>query len=390
MPIMPRSFFFQPTAALIMSLSVLVSAVSISPVKAADISSDPTTEASIDDKSTPDHHMNDHSKMPAGVQGGNVVSTGKFAFSYTPMFMRMEDNYIGSSTVSPQTIATTIPSQVTMTGAMGPMKEMYRIVPTTMDVQSHMFTLMYGVTDNFNLMAMASYLRKSMNMTTFSGASGTTVLGSSSATTEGVGDTIIGSLWQVYKDHSYEVILNLGLSLPTGSATQNIAMLSPMNKLMTMRASYGMQLGTGTYDLMPGLTVTSHTNNWSWGTAWRSRFPLGNNSEGYRYGNINELTAWGGYSSSPGITATIRIAESIQGRIRGSDPMISGLMEGTNPNFYGGNHTDLLGGVEIAGGPFGYKKQHAAFEVGKTITQNLNGPQLGHSWTFNALLGTEF
>ncbi len=70
--------------------------------------------------------------------------------------------------------------------------------------------------------------------------------------------------------------------------------------------------------------------------------------------------------------------------------MISGLMEDTNPNFYGGKRTDLLGGVEIAGGPFGYKKQHASFEVGKTIIQNLNGPQLGHSWTFNALLGTEF
>lgn len=390
MLIMSRTFCFRTVAVLTMSLSALVAAVTISTAQAADHTAAPSTEAGIDDTYTPDHHMSDHGKMPAGVQGGNVVRSGKFGFSYTPMFMRMEDNYIGSSTVSPQTIATTIPSQVTMTGATGPIKEMYRIVPTTMDVQSHMFNLMYGVTDNFNLMAMASYLHKSMNMTTFSGASGTTVLGSSTASTEGVGDTVIGSLWRLYKDRSYEVILNLGLSLPTGRATQNITMLSPMNKIMTMRASYGMQLGTGTYDLMPGLTITSHTNSWSWGTAWRSRLPLGSNSEGYRYGDLSELTAWGGYSSSPGITTTVRIAESFQGQIRGSDPMISGLMEGTNPNFYGGKHTDLLGGIEIAGGPFGYKKQHAAFEVGKTLTQNLNGPQLGHSWTFNALLGTEF
>lgn len=375
-----RSSCSKSVAAQIIFLSAFVVAVHISPVLAAD----PSEEASI---ATADHHMSDHGKIPAGVLGGNLVGAGKYAFSYAPMFMHMEDNYIGSSTVSPQAIATTIPSQVTITGTT---KEMYRIVPTTMDVQLHMFNLMYGVSDNFNLMAMASYQRKSMNMTTFSGTSGATVLGTSSATTEGVGDTVLSSLWRIYKDQSYEVKLNLGLSLPTGSTTQNIAMLSPMNKNMTARASYGMQLGTGTYDLLPGLTVTSHTNNWSWGAAWRSRLPLGNNSEGYRYGNLNVLTAWGGYSSSPGITTTIRVAESIQGQIRGSDPMISGLMEGTNPSFYGGKHTDLFGGIEIAGGPFGYKKQHAAFEVGKTIAQNLNGPQLGHSWTFNALLGTEF
>ncbi len=160
-----------------------------------------------------------------------------------------------------------------------------------------------------------------------------------------------------------------------------------MPMYMTSRASYGMQFGTGTYDMLPGLTLTSHTNNWTWGAAWHSRIPFGNNSAGYRYGNLNELTGWSGYTVSPEVTVIARITESIQGRIRGSDPMISGLMEGTNPNFYGGKRTDILGGVEIAGAPFGYKNKRLSLEVGKTVSQNLNGPQLGRTWTFNAALG---
>jgi hypothetical protein len=351
-------------------------------------------QARADEPSAADHQMMDmgeHAKMPAGIHGGELVGAGKYAFSYTPMFMHMENNYIGSTQVSPQTIVTTVPSTTVMMG----MPVMYRVVPTSMNVQSHMFNLMYGVSDNVNLMVMASYLRKSMDMTTFSGTSGTTVLGDSSSTTEGVGDTSISALWRVYREPSGALNLRLGLSLPTGSVTQNITMLSPMLNgmmpmYMTMRGSYGMQLGTGTYDLLPGLTWTGNSGNWSWGAVWRGRFALGNNSEGYHYGDLNEVSGWGGYTPTPGYTYSLRLAESVQGSIHGADPMISGLMQGTNPNFYGGTHTDLLGGIEISGSALGLEHKHLSFEAGKTVIQNLNGPQLGGSWIFNASLGIGF
>jgi hypothetical protein len=64
-------------------------------------------------------------------------------------------------------------------------------------------------------------------------------------------------------------------------------------------------------------------------------------------------------------------------------------MQGTNPNFYGGNHTDLFGGIEI-GSPFGVKNVHLAIEAGGTVYQDLNGPQLGRSWQLNSALGVGF
>lgn len=328
-----------------------------------------------------------HGTTPADVLGASMVPAGKVMIGYSYMNMAMANNYIGDSAVSPETIVTSVPSTMTM---MGGMKENYRIVPTSMDTQMQMLHAMYGATDWLNLMVMATYEQKTMCMTTFAGATGTRILGTSNARTSGFGDTMIGSLWRLYQDPDNHVHLNLGLSLPTGSTTQTVTMLSPAGKLMTMRASYGMQLGTGTVDLLPGLTYTGQFQAWSWGAAYRGRFPLDYNAEGYRYGVLTELTGWGGYSWIPGVTTTAQIEGSVQGRISGADPLITGLMQGTNPDFYGGTQLSLLGGVEIAGSRFGLPGTQLSVVAGGPVYQNLNGPQLGRSWQAGVTLGAGF
>ncbi|MDD2704092.1 MAG: hypothetical protein PHU07_01965 [Acidocella sp.] len=328
-----------------------------------------------------------HGTTPADVQGAIMVPAGKVMVGYSYMNMDMAKNYIGDSTVSPETIVTTIPSTMTMAGGK---KENYRIVPSSMETQMHMLKAMYGVTDRLNLMVMGTYEQKSMRMTTFSGSMGTKVLGTSNSRVSGFGDTMVGLLWRLYQDPENHLHLNFGLSLPSGSITQTTTMLSPSGKLMTMRASYGMQLGTGTVDAEPGLTYTGQLHAWSWGAAYRGRFALDDNSEGYHYGDLNELTGWGGYSWIPGVTTTAQIDGSIQGRIHGADPLITGLMQGTNPRFYGGKQISLLGGVEIAGSRFGLKGTQLAIVAGGPVYQNLNGPQLGRSWQVGVTLGAGF
>jgi hypothetical protein len=361
--------------------SAFVVLVTALPARAADL---PVLDPSVT-KHDMDHDMNDHAPIPAGLFGGSMVAAGKFMFSYTPMFMRMEDNYIGTSKVSPDFIATKVPlvPPVSMSMGMGMpmMMNNYRIVPTSMDVQSNMLHAMYGVTDWLNVMVMGSYLEKSMTMTTYSGAMGTTIRGTSTSDTSGFGDTMVTSLWRLYQDPIHHLHLNIGLSLPSGSTTENTTMLSPMGGLMTMRGNYGMQLGTGTVDFMPGATYTGHINQWSWGAAYRGRYALDDNSEGYHYGQYSELSGWGGYTWIPGVTTTGRVVGSIQGHIEGSDPLISGVMQGSNPLFYGGKRIDLLGGIELDGGPLGFGKNfHLAIEGGAPVYQDLNGPQLGSAW----------
>ncbi len=331
----------------------------------------------------------DHAAIPAGVFGAGMVGAGHFMFSYTPMYMRMSDNYIGDSVVSPNTIATTVRLPEPM--MMGMMTfDTYRIVPTSMDMQMHMFHAMYGVTDWLNIMVMGSYDIKSMTMLTYKGATGTTVLGSTTNNSEGFGDTSVTSLWRVYQDPINHVHINIGLSLPTGSTTETMTMLSPMDKTMTMRANYGMQLGSGTVDLLPGITYLGHIAQWSWGAIYRGRLALGDNTEGYQYGYRQEISGWAGYRWIPGVTTTFRVEGDIADRIHGADPEIMGLMQGSNPYFYGGERINLLGGLEVSGAPIGLKNVSLALEGGAPVYQDLNGPQMGEAWQITGALHVGF
>ena len=78
---------------------------------AEDVTPAATLDGGDDGMAMPHHHGHgDHSPVPAGVEGANMVGAGQAVFNYRPMFMHMQDNYIGTDKVSPETIATTVPS----------------------------------------------------------------------------------------------------------------------------------------------------------------------------------------------------------------------------------------------------------------------------------------
>ncbi|MDI9850169.1 hypothetical protein QM467_19210 [Rhodoblastus sp. 17X3] len=328
--------------------------------------------------------MNMGPPPPASLNWTTVAGAGQFMLGYTPTFMGMSGNYIGTSKLSDSEIATTIPSgqshSMTMMGKTTTMPTMLRIVPDSMDVQMHMFNAMYGVTENLTIMAMTSYVVKSMSMTTFKGMMGSTVLGTSSGTTDGLGDSMVGVNYRVYHDAINSVVAGLNLTLPTGSATRQITMLSPMGSYMLMRAPYGMQTGSGSVSLVPSLAYSGHLGRWSWGLAYRGFYPMDYNSEGYRWGALSEFHGWGGYTLFPNITTTLHVVGSTQDHISGKDAQIYGLSQNANPLYYGGQKVRLLGGVEIGGGMWGYAKSSISVEAGGPIYQSLNGPQLGESW----------
>lgn len=102
------------------------------------------------------------SHAPIGVVGEHMHKKGEYMFSYRFSHMHMEGNRIGNNRVSPTQIATTVPNPFA-----GP--PTLRVVPTKMTMQMHMFGGMYAPTDWVTLMAMASYVEKSMDHTTFAG-----------------------------------------------------------------------------------------------------------------------------------------------------------------------------------------------------------------------------
>lgn len=240
------------------------------------------------------------SHAPIGVMGDHMHGAGEWMISYRYMYMGMEANRIGDDEVSPETIATTVPNRF---AGMPGQPPTLRIVPTEMDMQMHMLGAMYAPTDWLTLMAMGMYIDKEMEHVVFQGGMGTTRLGTFTTEASGLGDTKVSGLIRLYDDETHHLHLNAGLSLPTGSIDETDDILTPMNMRPTVRLPYPMQLGSGTFDALPGLTYTGHHDNLGWGAQWGSEIRLGRNDEGYALGDKHMLTAWGSYSPSHGSAA---------------------------------------------------------------------------------------
>jgi hypothetical protein len=322
---------------------------------------------------------------PASIMGAVMLQKGHFMVNFIPMWMSMDGLRMGTDKVSPEEVVTTVPNRFAGQPMPGyPMMKQpsyIRLVPESMDMSGQMLGLMYGLTDNVNLMVMATYLEKSMTMQTYAGGMGATLLGTSSASSQGFGDTSASVLVRLYEDSLQEAHLILGLSLPTGSITERDTMLSSSGIWMNMRLAYGMQLGDGTYDALPSLVYTGRKGRTTWGGIYRGRYPLETNDEGWRLGNWSQLTGWAGYDFMPRLTGTLRIAGTTADSIHGMDPQITGPSTGANPDFYGGDTIDALVGLSGKVAIPGIGKGRVAVEFGLPLYQRLNGVQAEQDWS---------
>src|SRR5262249_57799757 len=101
------------------------------------------------------------------------------------------------------------------------------------------------------------------------------------------------------------------LFLPNGHRRRHVQRLYlPTGLRRNIRGFYGMQLGTGTFDILPGVIYAGYLGPWSWGLSYRGRLPLDYNPQGYHWGNLHEFNGWAGYTWMPGLTTTFRVSGS--------------------------------------------------------------------------------
>ena len=155
-----------------------------------------------------------------------------------------------------------------------------------------MLGVMYAPNSQVTLMGMTSYLKKDMKHVTFMGPMGTNRLGTFSTQTSGVGDTSLSVLIKIGDEHTSRWHATMGFSLPTGSIDESATILTPINTQPNPRLPYPMQLDSGTYDLIAGLTYADSTGRWAWGSQWRSVIRLGENDEHYTLGDVHRLSGW--------------------------------------------------------------------------------------------------
>lgn len=304
------------------------------------------------------------------VLGGHTHPEGQIMFGYDYMHTSMSGIYDGSREIS----------------ASEAFAQGFSTVHTEMEMDMHMFELMYAPTDRLTLMAMLPYHTMSMKHLSDTGHS-------FNQSAEGIGDFELMGLFTILGDirtGGHRLILNAGMSFPTGSI--NVKDHSGGNKNNPeVILEYFMQLGSGTYDLLPGLTYLGDSGPWSWGAQTIETIRLGRNKQGYRFGNEYRLSTWLSYGVTDWFAPSIRLDGRLWEDIIGSDPRLVGnpTPEG-RPDLRAGRRVDLLFGVNFYA-PEGFLKgSRLMMEGGFPVYQHLNGPQLGTAWMFSLGLSYAF
>ena len=294
-------------------------------------------------------HNHNHGDVPIGVMGGHTHESGGIMFSYRYMTMHMNGNRDGTNRLSNSEVLAN-----------------YKVTPTSMDMKMHMFGAMYAVNNKLTLMAMLPYVKTSMDHLTRTGKKFTT-------SAEGLGDIKLTGLYKIAGDSKSNLQLNFGVSFPTGSIDERDD--TPVAN--DAKLPYPMQLGSGTYDLIPGITYRQQRDNFSWGTQLLATIRLGENDNDYTLGDRVELSAWLQKNWSSEFSSSVRLKGQSWSNIDGADPDLNPAMISTaDPDLRAGKRVDLILGVSYSARSGTLKGNRFALEIGKPVYQKLDGPQL--------------
>jgi len=313
-------------------------------------------------------HIHDD-PAPISLMGTHAHPKGEWMLSYRYMRMDMDGMRDGSRRISSAEI----------------FNQGYTVTPEDMTMDMHMLGLMYAPTDDFTLMLMGNYIDSSMDHRIFSQMAANMINGGATTFTteaEGLGDTTLTALYGLHPGNGIEVIAGLGLSLPTGSITESDT-LPGMGGPMDRRLPAAMQLGSGTYDLLPSLTWIHDLAPWAYGVQARGVIRMEDeNSEGYRRGHVFALTSWASYKLPHGFTLSAGAEYERTGELKGTQSDVSQM--GPNGRSvttafgenYGGERIDGILGLHYQGTTGWLTGHRIGLDLRLPIHQDLNRLQL--------------
>ncbi len=300
---------------------------------------------------------------PIGVMGDHTHHKGEFMFSYRYMFMDMDGNRDGTDSLSDREVL-----------------EDFMVTPVDMTMQMHMVGAMYAVSDDVTLMAMVPYVSKEMEHLTRMGTRFTT-------NSEGFGDIKTTALYTIFNKDKQRVHLNLGVSFPTGSINEKDDTPAGENQILP----YPMQIGSGTFDLLPGITYLSQSDKGSWGAQALTTLRLGKNDNGYRLGNQYQLSGWIARNWTDWLSTSLRLTGATWENIDGADDRLNPMMIPTaDPDRRGGTQVNLGFGVNLYAPEGNLKGSRLAMEFELPIYRSLDGPQLETDWQLTLGLQSSF
>lgn len=297
---------------------------------------------------------------PIGVMGDHRHEAGEMMLGLRYMPMHMEGSRIGTDPVSNATI-------VAADGGG------FMVTPAQMDMTMVMGSVMFAPSDRLTLMAMVPYLDNTMDHVTRAG-------GAFRTASSGVGDVSVGGMIGLGAWARQTAHLNLAVSVPTGSITATDVL--PTSNGTAVQLPYPMQLGSGTWDIQPGLTWLGQGDRFSFGVQAKGVLRMGHNDRDWKFGNRADATAWFAVPLARDLSISARGAFGTWGDVDGTDPAPSvnpAVVPTARPDLRGGSRLDLGAGINwYVYRPGGLR---LAAEFLRPVYQDLHGPQLETDWT---------
>ena len=306
---------------------------------------------------------------PISVMGDHTHPEDGWMLSYRYMNMQMDGMRSGTKRVKSQNV----------------FAANYAVAPENMTMEMHMLGMMYAPTDQLTLMAIANYIDNTMNHRVNPAVAEIINGGDSGFTTDssGSGDIKLSALYRFYLEGKSKAHLGIGFSLPTGSIDEKDdtpAMGGRQRQLLPAP----MQLGSGTFDLLPSLTYVQLFTDWSWGAQASGAIRLeSENENNYRLGHKFELINWISYNLSEWLGINGGLSYTYTGELKGNQkgvgtagPMGRRSVTTAFSDNYGGERIDVIFGINLLK-PTGFLKGHRlAFDLRLPLWRDLNGYQL--------------
>ena len=188
--------------------------------------------------------------------------------------------------------------------------------PTRMAMRMQMLELMVGLNERVSLMLMPQAVRMVMDSRLLAGAVASDPslhIGHHEST--GLGDTQLHAVLKLWQAPGSRALVGLGVSAPTGDS----GLRHRRSHQQDPRAmDYGMQTGSGTWDLLPSVTWQRQVGDWAWG-AQGSAVVRGEsrNRQGYALGHQWQASGWLSRQIGADLSASLRGVMSEEGAMRG-------------------------------------------------------------------------
>jgi len=261
----------------------------------------------------------------------------------------------------------------------------FAIAPTELVTQGAEVDLVLGVTDHLSVSARGVFAAKTMNQWTQDPDNPSTVW-ITETKTSGLQDVRLSALYSFFDQGAIRAHVQGGISVPVGGTDATDQVLDPGNPgggIVEVQLPYQQQLGSGTFDALPGFTLTIQNPVASLGVHGQAVIRMGENDRGWSLGDVYRGTVWGAYKASDHVSVFAGGRFSQWGNVEGFDQALTTADVYDSPAYNSlqeGWAAEIPVGMNILMPEGRFQGHRLALEVVFPVHQSLDWVQFRQDW----------